>query len=118
MLEKPNFDKAILARLSEVARDEADLHFLLGEFATSTRKRILAIKDTSASDTIRRLAHPLKSSAATIGANGFAQLCRTIEQACQEGRTDEALQLISSLESEFSKVLDWLQQETGFSESV
>ena len=118
MLEKSNFDKAILTRLIEVARDEADLYLLLGEFATSTRKRISAIKNTSASDTIRRLAHPLKSSAATIGANGFAQLCRTIEQACKKGRTDEALQLVASLESEFSKVLDWLQQETGFSEPV
>lgn len=108
------FDTTALAGLMRIARDIADLHLLLGEFVSSTRERISAIRGTSDGDTIRRLAHPMKSGASTIGATGFAQLCREIEQACQQGNPAEAIRLASSLETEFARVMDWLQTETGY----
>ncbi len=114
MNETGEFDKAALEALMRIARDSEDLHLLLGEFVSSTRERISAIRGTSDGDTIRRLAHPMKSGASTIGATGFAQLCREIEQACQQGNPAEAIRLATSLETEFARVMDWLQTEAGY----
>jgi len=116
MGEDREFDREALTALEKIARDTMDLHLLLGEFVTSSRERIKGIHQAASADEVRRLAHPMKSGAKTIGAAGFSMLCRGIEQAGSAGELDEALRLAAELEPDFARVLAWLEQETGFSE--
>jgi HPt (histidine-containing phosphotransfer) domain-containing protein len=50
---------------------------------------------------LRRAAHTLKSNGATLGAEGFAELCRTLEQRAKEGELDGASELVDRIEQEY-----------------
>jgi CheY-like chemotaxis protein/HPt (histidine-containing phosphotransfer) domain-containing protein len=50
---------------------------------------------------LRRAAHTLKSNGATLGAEGFADLCRTLEQLAKAGDLDEAPQLVDRIEQQY-----------------
>jgi PAS domain S-box-containing protein len=47
---------------------------------------------------LRRTAHTLKSNGATLGAEQFAELCRTVEQQAKAGRLDGISQLVDRIE--------------------
>jgi HPt (histidine-containing phosphotransfer) domain-containing protein len=47
--------------------------------------------------TIGRLAHSLKSSAATVGASGMATICVEIEGACARGDSSRVTPLVAAL---------------------
>jgi PAS domain S-box-containing protein len=49
---------------------------------------------------LRRAAHTLKSNGATLGAEEFAELCRTVEQQAKAGRLDGLSQLVDRIEQE------------------
>jgi len=53
------------------------------------------------SEELRRAAHTLKSNGATLGAAGFADLCRTLEQRAKEGELDGASELVDRIEQEY-----------------
>jgi CheY-like chemotaxis protein len=48
----------------------------------------------------RRAAHTLKSNGATLGASGFAELCRRLEQQAKDGRLDGGPALVARIEEE------------------
>jgi signal transduction histidine kinase/DNA-binding response OmpR family regulator len=60
--------------------------------------RSLKRQDT---EELRRAAHTLKSNGATLGAVGFAKLCRAVEQHAKDGRIDGVSQLVNQIEREY-----------------
>jgi HPt (histidine-containing phosphotransfer) domain-containing protein len=57
---------------------------------------------------LRRAAHTLKSNGATLGAGGFAELCRTVEQHAKDGRLDGVSQLVDRIEHEYGTLREAL----------
>jgi PAS domain S-box-containing protein len=58
----------------------------------------LAVQDA---DELRRAAHTLKSNGATLGAAGFSELCRALEQRAKSGRLEDASELVGRIEQEY-----------------
>jgi CheY-like chemotaxis protein/HPt (histidine-containing phosphotransfer) domain-containing protein len=57
--------------------------------------------DEQNTEGLRRAAHTLKSNGATLGAEGFAELCRTLEQRAKAGEIDVASELVDRIEREY-----------------
>jgi PAS domain S-box-containing protein len=57
---------------------------------------------------LRRAAHTLKSNGATLGAEGFADLCRTLEQFAKAGDLDEARPLVARIEQQYGPLKEAL----------
>jgi len=57
--------------------------------------------DEQRAEELRRAAHTLKSNGATLGADGFAELCRTLEQRAKSGELDGAAELVDRIEAEY-----------------
>ena len=60
---------------------------------------------------LRRAAHTLKSTSATLGATDLAQLCKELEVMGQTKAIDNAQVLVSQIEIEYAKVQIALQME-------
>lgn len=62
-------------------------------------------------ESVRKVAHTLKSSSVNIGALGFSEKCRCVELACEQGLYDEAhvldvIQQYADVELAVSELLD------------
>jgi HPt (histidine-containing phosphotransfer) domain-containing protein len=57
--------------------------------------------DSGNAEELRRAAHTLKSNGATLGAEQFAELCRTLEQRAKAGELDGAGELVDRIEQEY-----------------
>ncbi len=67
------------------------------------------------SEELRRAAHTLKSNGATLGAEQFAELCRTLEQQAKSGEFDGASELVDRIGEEYlalEEALSALRSET------
>jgi PAS domain S-box-containing protein len=64
--------------------------------------------DEQSTEELRRAAHTLKSNGATLGAAGFAELCRTLEQRAKSGELDGASELVDRIEQEYGPLGDAL----------
>jgi HPt (histidine-containing phosphotransfer) domain-containing protein len=66
---------------------------------------------TSDLDAIRAAAHSLKSSSANLGANAFANLCRSVEIAARAGSMGPDVPAIDLVEHEYAAVRHALEAE-------
>jgi len=57
--------------------------------------------DGQSNEELRRAAHTLKSNGATLGAEQFAELCRTLEQRAKAGELDGTGELVEQIEAEY-----------------
>ena len=57
--------------------------------------------DEQSAEELRRAAHTLKSNGATLGAEQFAERCRTLEQRAKAGELEGASQLVDRIEQEY-----------------
>ncbi len=57
--------------------------------------------DEQSNEELRRAAHTLKSNGATLGAETFSELCRTLEQSAKTGELEEAPELVDRIEQEY-----------------
>jgi HPt (histidine-containing phosphotransfer) domain-containing protein len=64
--------------------------------------------DSRNPEELRRTAHTLKSNGATLGADRFAELCRTLEQRARDGELDDAPDLVDRIEQEYRPLEDAL----------
>jgi HPt (histidine-containing phosphotransfer) domain-containing protein len=64
--------------------------------------------DERSAEELRRAAHTLKSNGATLGAEQFAELCRTLEQRAKAGELDGAAQLVDRIEQEYRPLAEAL----------
>ncbi len=69
-----------------------------------------AEKDLSA---LGRLGHKLKSSARTIGASGFAELCEALEKAGLDDNWDEAELLLTKIPPALDRITQQFRNEFG-----
>ena len=70
------------------------------KFVENSRATLLEMQNsTRQSDLVAlgRLAHRLKSSAATVGAEAFSILCKELEAACQRNDVVQAAQMVGEL---------------------
>jgi signal transduction histidine kinase/CheY-like chemotaxis protein len=64
-------------------------------------------------DTLRRAAHTLRSSSATLGALGFAELCQALEDSAIAASFEIAAEQIKTIQSEYQRVRLALEIERG-----
>ena len=62
-------------------------------------------------DELRRAAHSLKSNGATLGALGFSDVCRELEQRAKENRLDGAGELVERIEQAYAPLTDELADQ-------
>ncbi|MCP4995992.1 MAG: response regulator [Gammaproteobacteria bacterium] len=62
-------------------------------------------------DGLRRAAHSLKSSSANLGAMRFSAICKKLEAMGREGKTEAAMRLSESLNTEHQRVIAALKVE-------
>jgi PAS domain S-box-containing protein len=64
----------------------------------ATLRRSLA---EQSNEELRRAAHTLKSNGATLGAESFSELCRTLEHSAKTGDLEGAPELVDGIEQEY-----------------
>ena len=67
----------------------------------------LMVKEKNA-DELRRAAHTLKSNGSTLGAEGFSELCRELEQLAKRGELDGASQLVDRIGQDYDRLQEAL----------
>jgi HPt (histidine-containing phosphotransfer) domain-containing protein len=71
--------------------------------------------EEGSAEELRRAAHTLKSNGATLGAAGFAELCRDLEHRARAGELDGAGDLVERIEQDYvplEEVLSALRTES------
>jgi len=105
-------DLAVLDAIRELAGDDGqeELNEVIEDYLTQTARRLAELEaglERGDADTVRRLAHMIKGSSATIGASSLAKLCAEIETGSYVTASAEANR--ARLEEEFAAVRSGLQ---------
>ena len=96
-------EAAALRNLRELGGDEFLAEVIEAFLADAPALIMSARSSLEREDTeeLRRAAHTLKSNGATLGAEAFAELCRTAEQHAKDGRLDGFPPLLDRIEEEY-----------------
>lgn len=102
-------DLAVLLSLEEAqVEGEPDLIVeLIDLYVEDTPRRLAAIRSASADgdlEALRRAAHGLKGSSASLGARQVEMLCEKLERASGKELLEEGELLLARLEREFARV--------------
>jgi PAS domain S-box-containing protein len=101
--EYVSLDDAALDNLRGLGGDEF-LSEVIDAFLSDAPELIASLRsslaDANAED-LRRAAHTLKSNGATLGAEAFAELCRTLEHLAKADDLGEAPQLVDRIEQQY-----------------
>jgi HPt (histidine-containing phosphotransfer) domain-containing protein len=92
-----------LAQLEETVGDREFVAELIGDFLAELPAQLLVLREASSqgdAEELHRVAHTLKSNAATFGAEGLADACRALEQAARTVGADDARELVGRVEAE------------------
>ncbi len=98
-----SLDDEALRNLRDLGGDDF-LGEVIGAFLADAPELIATLRrslDAESNEELRRAAHTLKSNGATLGAEGFAELCRTLEQQAKSGELDGASELVDRIEQEY-----------------
>lgn len=112
----PVLDPGTLASLWEMqAAAETDLlSELLQLFRSDAEPLLQSLAQAVAEDDPegqRRAAHGLKGAAANLGARQLAALCQELEQRGRAGTTEGARELLATVETEYPRVVQALEEE-------
>ena len=97
---------AALAQLEETVGDREFVAELIGDFLDGLPAQLAALREASSegdAEELHRVAHTLKSNAATFGAEGLAEACRELEQAARGSEPAEARELVARVEAETAR---------------
>lgn len=83
------------------------------EVADSTLSEMKLAQTAKDLPTLGRLGHKLKSSARTIGASSFAELCEALEKAGLDNNWDEAELLLTKIPSLLDRIIQQFRNEFG-----
>ncbi|MEO7573960.1 MAG: GAF domain-containing protein [Acidimicrobiales bacterium] len=86
-------DPSAMARLREIAPDDAALAGLVSSFLDNGAALLAQLADAAGAgdvDGLRRHAHTLKSNAAAFGASDLAERCAALEAQARTGAADDA----------------------------
>jgi PAS domain S-box-containing protein len=109
-------DRTALDQLARIAGSPEGLAELVEAFLTDTASLLAGIREALAGDDrseVRRLAHSLKSTAASFGATTLAAHGRHLEELSKAGSLDGAAAVATDLETEFERVRDALPDAAG-----
>jgi CheY-like chemotaxis protein/HPt (histidine-containing phosphotransfer) domain-containing protein len=98
-----NLDDDALRSLRDLGGDEF-LGEVIDAFLADAPALIATLRDSveaKETEELRRAAHTLKSNGATLGAEEFAGLCRTLEQRAKDGALEGASELVDRIEQEY-----------------
>jgi signal transduction histidine kinase/DNA-binding response OmpR family regulator len=102
----PAVDRPTFERLLESMADLEFVAELLDTFAAEGQTMIASLDEAIGgknTELARRVAHTLKSNAATFGAMALSDACRALEAATREGDLDGALELVVAIHSEYDR---------------
>ena len=102
-------DRAALEKIRALSRDAGDVlvQKVINAYVGDTPRHLQALRQaatTRDADSLRRIAHGLKSASANIGAARLAAACRDLEQLGRSGSVDGAASLLADMEREFQSV--------------
>jgi len=102
-------DAGALARLSELdpTGNGTLVQRVLTTYATSlerTRHELMLARSPMQPDTLRHLAHTLKSSSASVGALALSALCAQVEQHLRTSQPGDIGSLLDALLAEMQRV--------------
>jgi two-component system sensor histidine kinase/response regulator len=103
-------DPAALGSLRDLGGDDF-LREVIDAFLADAPDLIATLRRSLAGQSpeeLRRAAHTLKSNGATLGAEEFAELCRTLEQRAKDGELDGASELVDRIEQEYGPLQEAL----------
>jgi CheY-like chemotaxis protein len=98
-----SLDDGALATLRDLGGDEF-LGEVIDAFLADAPELVATLRsslDSGNTEELRRAAHTLKSNGATLGAEQFAELCRTLEHRAKEGELDGASELVGRIEQDY-----------------
>ncbi|MBD2102264.1 response regulator [Leptolyngbya sp. FACHB-261] len=109
-----NASTSLDARVLQNFRDMVGDKFavILECYLEESPKQLQALQDAVAQEdaaALRRQAHMLKSSSATLGATELARLCKELEDMGQAGSMAKALAYVAQLQAEYERVKTALQ---------
>jgi PAS domain S-box-containing protein len=105
-----SLDDGALANLRDLGGDDF-LGEVIDAFLADAPELLAMLRrslEEGSAEELRRAAHTLKSNGATLGAEGFAELCRTLEQRAKAGELDDASQLVDRIEQEYRPLAEAL----------
>jgi HPt (histidine-containing phosphotransfer) domain-containing protein len=107
-------DAGALARLSELdpTGNGTLVQRVLTTYAASlerTRQELLLARSPLQPDTLRHLAHTLKSSSASVGALALSALCAQVEQHVREAQSGDIGALLDAVLAEMQRVAGAVQ---------
>ena len=89
---------------------------LIGDYLNETPAALSAIKQhlhNADMEELRRRAHKLAGTSASLGAKGVAEVCYRIEHSVTRGETTVLPGLVEELEMRFTRTRSLLQQRIG-----
>ena len=105
-------DAAFAQTLEMVGGDLGFVGQLVDEYRADGVSRVADMRTAlaaGAGEDLRRAAHTLKGSSASLGANSLAAACREVEVAAREGRLDDLGPRVDAIASEFDAVVAALE---------
>jgi HPt (histidine-containing phosphotransfer) domain-containing protein len=109
-------DAAFGQTLDMVGGDLGFLGQLVEEYRGDGASRVADMRAAlaaGAAEDVRRAAHTLKGSSASLGANGLAEACREVETAARNGRLDGLGPKVDAIAAEFEAVVLALATRVG-----
>jgi HPt (histidine-containing phosphotransfer) domain-containing protein len=103
---EPAVDRATMERLVESMGDAGFVAELLDTFSTDASGMLDGIDeaiDAGDGETVHRIAHTMKSNAATFGASSLSEACREMEIAARQGSLNGAATLTKAIRSEYER---------------
>lgn len=100
-------DGSVLDLLREDLGGIAPLRDIILTFLQKTPSVLAALRDAAVrgdADGIRRAAHMLKGTSATLGARPLASQCEELELRCQAGIVPDAVSRVTTIEASYRKV--------------
>ena len=88
----------------------------VGIYLQKTPEAIIELREAASRndlESLRDIAHSLKSSSANLGAMGFASLCHQLEDLAREQCLEPALAQLPGIEALVPRVLSELRREAG-----
>jgi len=102
-------NRTALENIRALSRDNGDalVNKVIAAYVGDTPRQLHALRQALGegdAESVRRVAHGLKSASANIGAARLSGLCRDLEQLGRSGNVDSGGPLLSDLEREFRSV--------------
>ncbi len=102
-------DPAALKQIQALQRPERPniIHKVISSYLKDSVQLLETLRVAIAQNdppTLHRAAHSLKSTSATVGARGLAELCQDLEGIGRANTTDKAPALLSAIEREYQQV--------------